>query len=85
MLPCGKLDRLTRSVIHLLSMTEALREWGVGSVSLRDAHIGTTTLSGRFMLQILGAVAELERGSSKSASSRRPPVSEVTGIRKDTL
>lgn len=57
-----KLDRLARSVIHLLSMTEALREWGVGLVSLRDAHIDTTTPSGRFVLQILGAVAELEKG-----------------------
>ena len=57
-----KLDRLARSVIHLLSTTEALREWGVGLVSLRDAHIDTTTPSGRFVLQILGAVAELERG-----------------------
>ena len=57
-----KLDRLARSVIHLLAMTEAWREWGVGLVSLRDAHIDTTTPSGRFVLQILGAVAELEKG-----------------------
>lgn len=57
-----KLDRLARSVIHLLGTTESLREWGVGLVSLRDAHIDTTTPSGRFVLQILGAVAELERG-----------------------
>lgn len=57
-----KLDRLARSVIHLLATTESLREWGVGLVSLRDAHIDTTTPSGRFVLQILGAVAELERG-----------------------
>lgn len=53
-----KLDRLARSVIHLLAMTESLREWGVGLVSLRDAHIDTTTPSGRFVLQILGAVAD---------------------------
>lgn len=57
-----KLDRLARSVIHLLDMTESWREWGVGLVSLRDANIDTTTPSGRFVLQILGAVAELERG-----------------------
>jgi len=56
-----KLDRLARSVIHLLSTTESLREWGVGLVSLRDAHVDTTTPAGRFTLQILGAVAELER------------------------
>jgi DNA invertase Pin-like site-specific DNA recombinase len=57
-----KLDRLARSVIHLLSTTAALREWGVGPVSLYPAHIDTTTPSGPFVLQILGTVAELERG-----------------------
>ena len=31
-------------------------------MSLRDAHIDTTTPSGRFVLQILGAVTDLERG-----------------------
>ena len=56
-----KLDRLARSVAHLLSMTESFNQWGVGLVSLRDAHIDTTTPTGRFTLQILGAVAELER------------------------
>lgn len=56
-----KLDRLARSVSHLLGVTEALKGWGVGLVSLRDAHVDTTTPAGRFSLQILGAVAELER------------------------
>ena len=42
-------------------MTESFNQWGVGLVSLRDAHIDTTTPTGRFTLQILGAVAELER------------------------
>ncbi|MBN2196873.1 MAG: recombinase family protein, partial [Polyangiaceae bacterium] len=35
--------------------------WGVGLVSVRDAHVDTTSPAGRFALQILGAVAELER------------------------
>lgn len=56
-----KLDRLARSVAHLMQITEALRAWGVGLVSLRDAHVDTTTPGGRFTVQILGAVAELER------------------------
>ncbi len=57
-----KLDRLARSVRHLLELGDSLNAWGVGLVSIRDAHIDTTTPSGRFTLQILGAVAELERG-----------------------
>ena len=56
-----KLDRLARSVIHLLDVVESLQAWGVGLVSVRDAHVDTTTPAGRFSLQILGAVAELER------------------------
>ena len=56
-----KLDRLARSVAHLLELADSLNAWGVGLVSLRDAHIDTTTPAGRFTLQILGAVAELER------------------------
>jgi len=57
-----KLDRLARSVRHLLELADSLNAWGVGLVSIRDAHIDTTTPSGRFTLQILGAVAELEKG-----------------------
>jgi len=56
-----KLDRLARSVRHLLEVADSLNAWGVGLVSVRDAHIDTTTPAGRFTLQILGAVAELER------------------------
>jgi len=56
-----KLDRLARSVAHLLHLADSLNAWGVGLVSVRDAHVDTTTPAGRFTLQILGAVAELER------------------------
>ena len=56
-----KLDRLARSVRNLLELVDSLNAWGVGLVSLRDAHIDTTTPSGRFTLQILAAVGELER------------------------
>lgn len=56
-----KLDRLARSLNHLLEVAEFLRARSVELVSTRDAHIDTTTPAGRFTLQILGAVAELER------------------------
>lgn len=57
-----KLDRLGRSVANLLAIAESLNAWGVGLVSVRDAHVDSTTPSGRFTLLILSAVAELERG-----------------------
>ena len=66
-----KLDRLARSVSHLLDLTDQFQSWGVGLVSARDAHIDTTTPAGRFTLQILGAVAELERGLIRERVLRR--------------
>jgi DNA invertase Pin-like site-specific DNA recombinase len=56
-----KLDRLGRSLKHLLKIVESLGSWDVGFMSLRDAGIDTTTPTGRLMLQVLGALAEYER------------------------
>ena len=55
-----RLDRLARSVPHLLQVLDQLTDRGAGLRSLRDP-IDTTTAGGRFTLTILGAVAELER------------------------
>ncbi len=56
-----KLDRLGRSLQHLLSVLDDLAGWGVDFTSLRDSGMDTTTPSGRLMLQLLGAFAEFER------------------------
>jgi len=55
-----KLDRLARSVRHLVVLAEELRDLDVDLVSVEDT-IDTTTASGRFTFHVLGAVAELER------------------------
>ncbi|CAN7751487.1 recombinase family protein [Rhizobium sp. LjRoot258] len=55
-----RLDRLARSVSHLLQVIEHLEERGVHFRSLRDP-IDTSTPQGMFSLQVLGAVAQLER------------------------
>ena len=55
-----RLDRLARSVSHLLQVIEELTEKGAHFRSLRDP-IDTSTPQGMFSLQILGAVAQLER------------------------
>ena len=55
-----RLDRLARSVSHLLEVIEDLTEKGAHFRSLRDP-IDTTTPQGMFSLQVLGAVAQLER------------------------
>ena len=55
-----RLDRLARSVSHLLVVIEQLEARGAHFRSLRDP-IDTTTPQGMFSLQVLGAVAQLER------------------------
>ena len=55
-----RLDRLARSVSHLLTVIEQLEAGGAHFRSLRDP-IDTSTPQGMFSLQVLGAVAQLER------------------------
>lgn len=55
-----KLDRLGRSLTHLVEVINALREKGIGFRSLQE-QIDTTSAGGRFYLHILAALAEFER------------------------
>jgi len=56
-----KLDRLGRSLQHLLQLLDELQRLGVGFVSVRDAGIDTTSATGRLLLHLLAAFAEYER------------------------
>jgi DNA invertase Pin-like site-specific DNA recombinase len=55
-----RLDRLGRSLRHLIHVVNTLHERGVGFRSLVEA-IDTTTPTGQFFLHVTGAFAELER------------------------
>lgn len=55
-----KLDRVARSLKHLLEILEELETKNVGFRSLTET-IDTTTPAGRMMMQIIGAFAEFER------------------------
>jgi hypothetical protein len=55
-----KLDRLGRSLRHLLDVVADLERLGVGFKSLRES-IDTTTPGGRLVLHLFGALAEFER------------------------
>jgi DNA invertase Pin-like site-specific DNA recombinase len=57
---CWKMDRLARSLRHLLTIIDEFRSSNVDLVSVSDS-IDTSNPSGRFALHVLGAVAELER------------------------
>lgn len=54
------ISRFARNTRDLLELVERLTEKGVEFVSRKEA-IDTTTPTGKFMLTIFGAVAELER------------------------
>ena len=55
-----KLDRLGRSLSHLIQLTSELAGRGVGFRSLSEA-IDTTSAHGKLLLHMLGALAEFER------------------------
>ncbi len=55
-----KLDRLGRSLPHLVEIINGLRKAEVGFRSLQE-RIDTTSAGGRFYLHILAALAEFER------------------------
>jgi DNA invertase Pin-like site-specific DNA recombinase len=57
---CVKLDRLARSVHHLVGMVREFEALGVDLVVL-DQAIDTTTPSGRLLFHVLASVAEFER------------------------
>jgi len=55
-----KLDRLGRSLAHLIKLVSDLEEQGVGLLSLNDP-IDTTTPQGRLVFRIFASLAEFER------------------------
>ncbi len=55
-----KLDRLGRSLRHLVNLTNELIERKIGLISLNDP-IDTTTPQGRLMFNIFASLAEFER------------------------
>ena len=55
-----KLDRLGRSLRHLVELVPMLMERDIGLLSLHD-HIDTTTPHGRLTFNIFASLAEFER------------------------
>lgn len=56
-----RLDRLGRSMVHLIKLVEELREKGVGFKSIQDGAIDTTTASGELIFNIFSSLAQFER------------------------
>src|SRR5215210_2296512 len=55
-----RLDRLGRSLQHLIEVVAALAERGIGFKSLTE-QIDTTTPGGKLIFHVFGALAEFER------------------------
>ena len=56
-----RLDRLGRSMSHLVSLIEDLRLKGIGFKSICDEIIDTTTASGELILDVFSSLTQFER------------------------
>jgi len=56
-----RLDRLGRSMIHLISLIDGFKERKIGFKSLCDGAIDTTTASGELIFNIFSSLAQFER------------------------
>jgi DNA invertase Pin-like site-specific DNA recombinase len=61
MLVVYKLDRLARSIRHLIDIVGRLNERGIAFKSISEAWLDTTNPQGRFIFHIFAALAEFER------------------------
>lgn len=55
-----KLDRLARSMAHLMEIRQRLEQRGT-HLKIIDLNLDTTTPTGKLMLNLIGSVAEFER------------------------
>jgi len=72
-------DRLARSTIDLLGLLEQLNGQGVGVEFVNAPALNTATAQGRFMLTILGAVAELERATIRERQAEGIALAKKAG------
>jgi len=74
------LDRVTRSLAHLLQVVDQIRTYGADLVCVRDGDLDTTTASGRAFLQVRGVFAELERALSSERAREFAAVRKAQGL-----
>lgn len=55
-----KLDRLARSMAHLMEIRQTLEKRGA-ELKIMDLNLDTSTPAGKLMINLLGSVAEFER------------------------
>lgn len=74
-----KLDRLARSLSHLLALLSRIEALGAGLRSLTEP-VDTTTPAGRMLVQLLGAFAEFERALIRERSMAGQDAAKARGV-----
>jgi DNA invertase Pin-like site-specific DNA recombinase len=75
-----KLDRLGRSMRHLIELTTVLDEKGIGFRSLSDA-IDTSTPGGKLYFHLMGAFAEFERSLISERTKAGMAAAKARGVK----
>ena len=75
-----KLDRLGRSLKHLIQLTEEFNNKDIQFICF-SPEVDTKTAQGRFFLQIIGAVAELERELIRERTKAKLDYLRSQGVR----
>ena len=75
-----RLDRLGRSLPHLIELIRDLGERGAGFRSLSE-NIDTTTASGRLVFHMMGALAEFERSLIQERTKAGVRAARARGVR----
>ena len=75
-----KLDRLARSTHDLQVTLRALRAVGADFKVLDNPALDTTTLHGKLLFDILGAIAEFERGIIAARTSEGRKAAKARGV-----
>ena len=86
-----KLDRIARSISHLLKLVDQFEKIGVKFKSINDPFVDTTSAHGKFVITLFGAVAQLERdiiierttAGLKSARRRGVQLGRKKGLGKE--
>ena len=80
MLIVWKLDRLGRSLAHLIETIDALRACSVGFASLSES-IDTTTAQGMLVFHLMGALAQFERSLIAERTAAGRAAAKRRGVR----
>ncbi|MCS4511883.1 recombinase family protein, partial [Xylophilus ampelinus] len=75
-----KLDRIARSLKDLLAILDGLKARGIALKSLTEP-IDSSSAMGEFMLQILGAFAQLERSMIRERAIAGQVAAYMRGVR----